>query len=246
MTYKEQPRSPELADLLRLAVKANQADLHVSLPGRVEAYDVAAQRADVQPLLRRTLVAYDGTELQPETLPILHDVPIVFPRGGQGSGAFFITWPLERGDLVHLVFVERSIDQWAAGEGQETTPLDFRMHNLSDAVAYPGLYPAKRPLADAHSTNLVIGLDGSSAVHLKPDGEIHLGSDPASDYVALAAVTKAEITALRNTVNALITAYNAHVHPGVTAGAASTLVTTSTATGPAAVGDVAATKVRAD
>ena len=122
IAVKELPRSPDLATLLRLAIRSNQATIHVSLPGVVEAYDVAAQRADIQPLLRRNLVARDGSELAPESLPILHDVPIIFPRGGSGTGAFFISWPLAAGDHVLLVFIERSIDQWFAGNGEETTP----------------------------------------------------------------------------------------------------------------------------
>lgn len=243
---KEQPRTPTLGDVIRHAISSQQAELHVSLPGAIEKYDREAQRADIQPLLRRPLVAADGTELAAETLPILHDVPIVFPRGGQGSGAFFISWPLEPGDLVHLVFVERSMDVWLGSEGAITTPLDYRMHSLSDAVAYPGLYPAKRPLADAHAENLVVGLDGSIGVHVRPDGEIHLGSDGASDYVALAASVKDEISVLRDAVNSLVLLYNAHVHPGVTSGPSATSATALQAAQPSIVGDVGAEKVKAD
>lgn len=244
---KEYSRSPDLAELLRMAIAANQANVHVSLPGSVEAYDAERQVADVKPLLRRPLVAADGTELDAESLPILMDVPIAFPRGG----GFFMSLPLVRGDLVHLVFVERSMDQWLDGEGAETTPLDYRMHSLADAVAYPGLYPRGLPLADAHVENMVLGLDGDTAAHFRPDGEIHLGSDEATDYIALADLVKTEISALRDTVNSLVTAYNAHIHiTTATVGASPTpgiiSPTTSTATPPAAVGDVAATKVKAD
>lgn len=243
---KEYSRSPDLAELLRIALASHQTRIHVSLPGAIETYDAARQVADIKPLLRRPLVAADGTELDAESLPILMDVPVAFPRGG----GFYLTFPLVKGDLVHLVFVERSMDQWLDKEGEETTPLDYRMHSLADAVAYPGLYPRGRALADAHAENLAIGLDGGSSAHFRPDGEIHLGSDGAADYVALAQLVKDEVTALRDTVNSLITAYNAHIHittatvgvgpPGVLS------PTASSATPPAAVGDVAAGKVKAD
>ena len=239
---KEYSRSPSLPELIRMAIARALADVHVSLPGSVQAYDPATQRADVQPLLRRTLVASDGTELAAETLPILMDVPVVFPRGGGG----FVSWPLAKGDLVHVVFVEASIDQWLDGDGELTTPSDFRRHSLSDAVAYPGLYPRGRALADAHAENLVWGFDGGAQVHVRPDGEVHLASNEAADYVALAQLVKDEITALRNTVDSLVTTFNAHVHPGVTSGPASTAPTVTPGTPPAAVGDVAAEKVKAD
>lgn len=244
---KEQSRTPTLPELIRMAVSRMLMDVHVSLPGSVESYDAARQVADVQPLLRRTLVASDGTELDPETLPILMDVPIVFPRGGGG----FQSWPLVKGDLVHLVFIERSVDTWLQGDGTLTTPLDFRTHSLSDAVAYPGLYPAGRALSEAHAENLAWGFEGGAQVHVRPDGEVHLAANDAADYVALAQLVKDEITALRDTVNSLVTAYNAHIHvTTATIGASPTpgviAPTTSTASPPAAVGDVAAEKVKAD
>lgn len=244
---REHSRSPDLAEVIRMALSAHQDKIHVSLPGAIEAYDAARQVADVKPLLRRPLVASDGTELEPESLPILMDVPVVFPRGG----GFFISFPLAKGDLVHLVFVEKSMDQWLDGEGQETTPADFRMHSLSDAVAYPGLYPRGLALADAHAENLVVGRDGDAAAHFRPDGEIHLGSDGAADYVALAQLVKDEVTALRDTVNGLVSTYNSHIHTTtatIGAGAVPGIISapTSTASAPAAVGDVAATKVKAD
>lgn len=242
MTVKERSRSPSIAELLDMAIQSAQAKLHVSMPAVVDAYDVDTQRADVQPLLRRNLVTADGDELQAETLPILHDVPVAFPRGGGG----FISLPLVAGDLVHLVFVERSMDSWRHGDGELNTPPDFRMHSLADAVAYPALYPLGRALADAHAENMVFGFEGGAQVHVRPDGEVHLASNEAADYIALAQKVVDEIDALRSTVDSLVTVFNAHVHPGVLSGAASTAVTLTTATPPAAVGDVAAEKVKAD
>jgi phage baseplate assembly protein V len=81
------------------------------------------------------------------------------------------------------------------------------------------------------------------------DDVVHLGAKSAADWVALAADTKAEISALRDTVDSLITAYNAHIHvttATVSAGPPGVLQPpASAASPPAAVGDVAATKVKA-
>ena len=127
----ETSRTPDMAELIRLAVSQAQGNIHTGLPGRIESYDVGEQKADIKPLLRRPLIASDGTELAAESLPILMDVPIHFARGGGG----FLSFPLAKGDLVHLFFVERSMDQWLDKNGEETTPADFRMHSLADAVA---------------------------------------------------------------------------------------------------------------
>ena len=229
-----------------MAIRQQQSELHTSLPGRVESYDVGEQKADIQILLQRVLVDTDGTELPAETIPILHDVPIRFARGG----GMFSSYPLKDGDLVHVVFVENSTDQYMGGNGDLTKPLDFRNHSLSDAVAYPGYYPRKRALADAHADNAVWGIDGGTQVHLK-DGEIDLGSENAADFVALAQKTLDEITAVRDTLNTHITDYNLHIHQttatvGPSAVPGVITPTTSQSSPPAPVGSVAAEVVKAD
>ncbi len=245
---KETSRSPSRAEVLRLAIKQNQAELHVSMPGRIESYDVTQQRADIKPLLKRPLVASDGTVLTAEVLPIIHDVPIKFDRGGSG---FFITFPLVPGDHVHLIFNERSIGQFVNSQGEDTDPQEFRMHNLSDCVAYPGFYPFALSLDDAHADNLVIGKDGGIQIHLKPAGEIHLGSENAAEFVALAAKTDTRIGDLETAVSTIVTAHaNVHTHivtapliPGAPTPSATGL---PTATAPTPGASVAATKVKAD
>ena len=107
-----QTRSPDLAEVLRAAVFQGLADTHTAMPGRVEKYDSQRQKADVKPLLKRTVVNLDGTELS-EELPVIPDVPVVFPR----AGGFFISLPIKKGDFVLLVFCERSIDNYTAGQG---------------------------------------------------------------------------------------------------------------------------------
>ena len=147
-------RSPQLEELLRLVVAQGAANLHVSMPGRIETYDNATQKATVTPLLQTRTVALDGEEIL-DTLPKLQDVPVVFQRAGD----FFMSFPLKKGDHVLLVFQDRSIDQWATTAGGVTDPVDFRTHDLSDAVAIPGLYPFEKALSDALDDRLALGVD---------------------------------------------------------------------------------------
>lgn len=128
--------TPTHARILIDAMDARLARVRVALPGRVEAYDPSSQQAEVQPLIM------DGDE-DPDNggarvarqLPKLLSVPIQFP----GSGKFRITWPVNPGDTVLLVFTSSAIDYWLAVGGM-VDPADDRNHDISDAVAIPGLF----------------------------------------------------------------------------------------------------------
>ena len=204
-------RSPNLAEVLRAAMDNRLADVHVALPGQVEKYDLATQSADIKPLIKRR-VETDGDDLI-ESLPVIPKVPIVFPR----AGGFFISMPIKKGDLVTLIFCERSIDKYTAGKGKDTDPVDLRMHELIDAVAFPGFYPFSESLEDAHADNLVIGEDGGKHIHVK-SGEIALGVEAPADWVALASLVKTELQAIINTFNAHIHTTTATIGPSAVVG----------------------------
>ncbi len=177
MTDQAVSRTPELEELLELAIKSFLGDLHTALPGRVEEYSPDAQKVDVKPLIKRRIVHEDGTELL-EELPIIPDVPVLFPR----SAGFFMSFPIVRGDLVMLHFVERSIDKYLETEGEDTDPDEFRTHDLTDAVAVPGFYPFKLPIQDINTTNLVLGKDeGGIQIHFTPEGSLEVKLSGTSD-----------------------------------------------------------------
>lgn len=154
--------SPTLADLLRLATARQLLDVHVSMPGRIESYDASKQEASVQPLLMVNLA--DGSAA---SLPVINHVPVIWPRGG---GAI-LSFPLEAGDTVLLVFSERSLDEWLQ-QGGELAPSDPRAHDLSDAVAIPGLYPLTEA-SDADSRDALLRFRGGE-LRLSPQGKIEL------------------------------------------------------------------------
>jgi len=188
-TLPEAPRTPTLSEVIRAAIDSRLRDVHVALPGRIESYDASEQKADVKPMVGELLPTRAGREIE-ESLPVIPNVPLVFPRGG----GFYLTLPMRPGDFVLLVVNERSIDTWISGDGDEKSPDDFRTHNLSDAVALAGLYPLRAALDEVSvGDNLVIGREGGSSIHLRPDDEIHLGGDDASDYVALAELVRTEV-----------------------------------------------------
>ncbi len=109
--------------------------LHTSLPGVITKYNAQEVRAEVQPIIKKLYL--DGEEVIYK--PIV-SVPVMFPR----TKRFHLTFPLEKGDGVLLIFSERSIATWLkAGENYTTPqePANTFSFALTDAMAIPGLFP---------------------------------------------------------------------------------------------------------
>lgn len=171
MTRLGHNRSPTQAEVIQAAITQGFVDLHTMLPGQIEKYDPVQQKADIKPLIKRTVILSDGTELDPESLPVIANVPIIFP---QGSG-FFFSIPLKKNDYVMLLFCERSIDQYISGDGVDTDPIDVRMHDLSDAVAFPGFVPYSKTLKNVVKDEMRLGQDDDGIqIKLKKDGIIDI------------------------------------------------------------------------
>lgn len=159
-------------ELLDLVLANFQRGIHTSMPGRVESYDAATQTCEVLPQLKRQTPDGEGGYTT-EDLPVLPHVPVCFPRGG----GFFMSFPLQRGDFVLLVFSERAIGNWRQ-KGEASAPGDLRMHSLAGAVAIPGVFPNDPgPPGDATSTDMVLGKDGTAGAQIKiTTSEVQLGS----------------------------------------------------------------------
>lgn len=200
MTTEETPRDPTLAELFSIHGEALRHSIHVSMPGRVEKYDSATQKADVKPLVNSLIATREGDELL-EEFSVIPSVPVLFLRGG----GFFVSVPIAKGDLVTLLFSDRSIDKYLAGRGALTDPDDFRTHALTDAAAIPGGYPFALGVGDSGvGANLVLGKEGGAQIHVKQD-EVHLYAENAADFVALAAKVKTQLDTVINDINTLKT-----------------------------------------
>lgn len=212
-------RTPRLETVVDTVVENRLAAVHTCMPGRVVSFDGDRNAISVQPLLRDSYIDDDGVN-QSESLPVISDVPVVYPRGGGGS--FSIMFPLGAGDLVTLIFSEKSMDRWLSGDGSEVTPADLRKHQLSDAYAVPGGYPfqeAVSPVGDK-----VVFTYGSTSIHIS-DSLIELGAEGSGDKVPLDSKVQQELNALRSALDALTnvvttnaTLYSAHSHAVPAAG----------------------------
>lgn len=158
--------TPTLTEVIQAAIYQALQDLHTMIPGKIVSYDAPNQKAAVQPLIQRPVIYSDGTVVT-ETLPVIQSVPILFPRGG----ALYMRWTLEVDDHVMLVFAERSLDAWLSSNGSVIDPIDPRTHDLSDAVAIPGLLPFSKAIFDAVPDKAItIGSDrGGMQVNLTAD-----------------------------------------------------------------------------
>ncbi len=129
----------------------------------------------------------DGEAVAFETLPVIPNVPVVWPRGG----GFFVTFPIAAGDHVLLIFSERSFAEWRA-TGAIGDAADTRAHSLSYPFAIPGVAPDASPIADKVAGRMVLGKDGNEAQISIAAGEVKIGKT-ATDFVALASKVDGEL-----------------------------------------------------
>jgi hypothetical protein len=191
-------RTPTLGTVISNALSSRLLDVHTALPAKVEKYDPTTQTVDVKPTLKPYALA-EGNVPEPRALPVITNVPLVFP----GAGGFRITFPVKVGDVVLLVFSESSLEAWQSSDGQhDLAPGDFRRHNLSDAIAIPGLHTNAKPWTGASSSAMTLGKDGGPQVVARATG-IELGGSDAD--VPLDAVSKG--TKLEADLATLITAH---------------------------------------
>lgn len=140
MDAKERQRSPFAA--FQAAMNDLQGRMRTAMPGIVQSFNAAEGTCEVQPAIQGVI---SGTPARLVNLPLLLDCPVVFPSGG----GFTLTFPLEPGDEVLIVFGDRCVDGWWES-GDVAPPAEYRMHDLSDGFVIPG--PKSRPKAVAAAT----------------------------------------------------------------------------------------------
>lgn len=148
--------------------QAIMSAMRVSMPGIIQSFDPDAVTAVVQPAIKGAEQDESGAEVS-VNLPLLVDVPVVFPRGGGCT----LTFPVKEGDECLVIFADRCIDFWWQSGGIQE-PVDERMHDLSDAFCIVG------PQSQAKK----IGGISTSAVELRSDnGKTKLSLNPASGSI---------------------------------------------------------------
>lgn len=167
MATKKGSERITLPELLNQAIDSRLADFNVCLPGVVESYDRTKQTAKIQPALKRKYL--DGRVVN---LPIINNVPIVFPR----STSSFIHFDLKKGDYVTLIFSQRSLDAWKEAGGV-VSPNDPRRFNLSDAYGIPGGFPKSRGFTPSGAAGAIELSNKKNFVSLEEDGSVKIENE---------------------------------------------------------------------
>ena len=155
MNYAQTLATPETATDHQ--IQQNQLNLHTALPAKVVSFDPAKQTVSLAIQIKMQLVDGSGADIPP-----LLDVPVSFPRGG----GFAVTFPLKAGDEGIAIFSERCIDGWWQN-GSASTPLDFRLHDLSDAMFIPGICSVPRAIDGFFTDGLSMQtLDGGTYIRI--------------------------------------------------------------------------------
>jgi hypothetical protein len=179
---------PTMAEIIRKALEARLADVWTALPGRVETYDAVTRTADISPVVRRPITTTEDDTIH-EDLPVIPNVPILFPCGGGAS----ITWPLLKGDHVQLLIQTLSPAQWRES-GETSDPGDLRLHSLGNAYAIPGMSRDSVALPGSDFPAMVL-----------EHAEIRLGVG-ATDFVALASLVTENIQRIVDAISGAATA----------------------------------------
>lgn len=211
------------------ALEGKQAEMWTALPAIVESFDPTQMTVEAQPSVQLRRRNEDGSYTW-VTLPLLLDVPVVFPSGG----GYTLTFPIAQGDEILVVFSSRCIDGWW-GTGQVSRQVVMRMHDLSDGFAIAGVKSKPNVISSISSTATQLRSNSGSTYVEVGAGEITVNGAVVNVNAATSAtVTSPSITlknagtALKTLLNStLLTWLNSHVHGNGNGGADTTVPTTT-------------------
>ena len=184
-----------LESVIQTAIDSALKELHTCFPAVVTR--VSGQLIDCQITIQRKL------NNKNVNLPLLTNVPIRYLK----TKNFSISIPIEVGDHVLVIFCERNIDNWLLNAGINA-PIDTRKHHLSDAFAFPMMYPETDTVPSFNSQDLEIKhKSGSPLIRLKNSG----GVDIIGDINLTGDIQMSGIITGDNVFNGADS--NTHIHP---------------------------------
>lgn len=226
-------RFENLHEALLAALDGFQAKLWTALPAIIESFDADAMTVTAQPAIQARVLSQEG-DWQWTTLPLLVDVPVIFPSGG----GYTLTFPIALGDECLVLFSSRCLDAWWQSGGVQVQA-DVRMHDLSDGIALVGMRSQPRVLdaVSLNSTQLrsddgttyvevkagqVVNVVAPGAINLTTDGDVTItaGGQVTVDSPLLRAQLDIVDRYPDNarTIAGMRTIFDEHTHGGVVTG----------------------------
>jgi hypothetical protein len=149
---------------IQQVIETALAEANTAEPARIVSYNPATNRAIVRASMPKRMA--DGSVLD---APQIYEVPVVWPvSSGGGAGGAILSFPVKPGDGVMLIYQQRSLDGWSSGN--DAAPDDPRHHDISDAVAIPGLSASG---VSPNPTDVELRF-GQSRMVIQPDASVHV------------------------------------------------------------------------
>lgn len=177
-----------LAEIFKVALRANRLKIRTAIPATVINYVAATQKATVQLDILTKRYSATGSIVDK---PYQITVPVRIYRTILG----FIYLPINPGDKGHVIISDRSIQKWLTNGGLPEAPGLLHTHNPVDGIFEPGLHPDDKALTGAVLANDALMLEYTL---------IKLGASASE-----AAVLGTTFLALYND---LVTKFNNHTH----------------------------------
>lgn len=153
------------------ALKGLQSRMWTALPCIVVDYSAAKMTCTLQPAVQGQTQDVDQN-WKNVNLPVLQDVPVQFPSGGN----FVMSFPITAGDEGVAIFSSRCIDSWWSSGGVQPQA-EYRMHHLSDAMFVPGIFSQARKVANINTTDVQLRTkDGMTKISISADGHVTLSA----------------------------------------------------------------------
>lgn len=168
-----------LETILNAQIDFRLSDIYVTMVAEVTNVSKLNEcRIDVQPVVNKKYI--DGEILE---YPEILSVPVQFPSSSTSA----LTFPINQGDNVLLVFSQKGLDVFKSGATSAHDPIDMRSFDKRDAIAIPCVTPFSKSINDPVKRTLLhsvddmvmthnIGLPTECEVRMKPTGKIELTS----------------------------------------------------------------------
>jgi hypothetical protein len=205
----QRERAGDLQEGIREAVLGFFSGLWTALPCIVQSVNLAQGTCNAQPTIQAYVRQPDGSQTW-VTLPILQNVPIVFPCAGD----FALTLPIAEGDEVLVIFASRNMRLWWK-TGEISIQPQLRKFNLTDGFAIPGPRSIPNVLSNiSANTAQLRSKDGSTYIEIAAGGIVNIVA-PGGLNVNGSVVASGEVTGNGITLST-------HTHGGVSTGGGET------------------------
>lgn len=168
-----------LETILNSQIDFRLSDIYVTMVAEVtNVAKLNECRIDVQPVVNKKYI--DGEIM---AYPEILSVPVQFPSSSTSA----LTFPINQGDNVLLVFSQKGLDVFKSGATSAHDPIDMRSFDKRDAIAIPCVSPFSKSINDpvkrtlTHSVDDMvmthnIGLPTECEVRMKPTGKVQITS----------------------------------------------------------------------